>query len=211
MSAPGTMALLRQLRAAELAGAMGCQGGGCGCAGCSGGYGCADCSGGYGSSSTGWSSYAEGVASRVNHALERAAALPAELAGVALGRARRVLLDSQADLLSASRAAVATGAHNAGVVLGTMSTRAADAVAALGDGAGAAWRAFWGMPPIAVLGGAALLGTAVLLTLALSPAGQVYLAAFGTGLGSAVASTGAGAGAGMAGAPASLASLATLL
>ena len=88
---------------------------------------------------------------RAGEALEAAKAAPAAVASAALAWARNELFTSYRELTEAYAASVRLGAETAGHVIQVLAERVAAAIEALGKGAGAAFRAFWGFPPIVPL------------------------------------------------------------
>jgi len=119
--------------------------------------------------------YADQQARRVSDALDQVARLPGNMASAGMAWVRGELLAAERDLLEAGRMAAQAGADASGVMLAALAERARQALAALGGGAGDAFRAFWGISPAALSGGIALLAAGVLLALALSPGGQAAL------------------------------------
>lgn len=120
--------------------------------------------------------------------------------GVAL---RDQLLQSADALRGWALVAYSEGAAAAGDILLGLSERVADSAAALGRGAGEAFRNFWGFdagtPFVAGFGLLGLVALGGLALFALTPGGQLYVAAIGRGAGQGIASTASGMGSAVSG------------
>lgn len=169
------------------------------CMGCILGIGCSGrCYVRFGADSPSWSDQvlqlADRGAARVSSALSTAASLPGNMAHQAAAWTRGELLAAQADFIKAAQASKNAGLDAASSIIDTLSKRTQDALAALGKGAGDAFRGFWGLSPAGFIGGAAVLGAAVILALGLSGGGQAYLGSVGAGFGRGIGEVGAGYG-----------------
>lgn len=120
---------------------------------------------------------------RVNQVLSSGARWP-------MDTARGLLIDSVTELRQLAQDAVRSGVTTAADAALILADRAAAAAARLGDGAGEAFRSFWGISPSGGIGALLVVGLLVATGggyLLLTPGGQAVLTSAGKALGPALA------------------------